>query len=49
MNKIITPLKLEGVEESIYAGFWIRLVSLILEVVILIPYILLKLYVDGLG
>jgi len=49
MNKIITPLKLEGVEESIYAGFWIRLVSLILEVIIFIPFILLKMYLDGLG
>lgn len=49
MNKIKTPIKLEGIEESIYAGFWIRLGSLILEVLILIPYILLKMYVDGLG
>src|SRR6185295_6218588 len=43
-----TPLTIEGVNESIYAGFWIRLGSLLLDFVIVIPFVFLILFLNGL-
>src|SRR5258706_3556529 len=44
-----TPLKIEGVSDSIYAGFWIRLGSLLLDFIIMIPVIFLTLFLNGLS
>ena len=50
MNKInIIPEKFEGLEDSIYAGFWARLGSILLDLVIMLPVILLINYLNGLG
>lgn len=44
-----TPLTIDGINESIYAGFWTRLASLLLDVLITLPYIFLVLYIHGLS
>lgn len=44
-----TPLTINGINESIYAGFWIRLGSLLLDFLILLPYIILVLFLNGLS
>lgn len=49
MTKKTTPLVIEGVNESIYAGFWIRLGSLLLDFLIMLPVISLTLYLNGLS
>ena len=47
-NKQI-PLTLEGVSENIYAGFWIRFASLLLDFLFVIPVTVLILYLNSLG
>ncbi|WP_417603409.1 RDD family protein [Owenweeksia hongkongensis] len=42
-----TPLTLPGVSENIYAGFWLRLGSLLLDALILAPVIILILYLNS--
>ncbi len=44
-----TPLTIYGVNESIYAGFWTRLGSLLLDFLIILPYVFLVLYINGLS
>jgi uncharacterized RDD family membrane protein YckC len=49
MGNKITPLKLERVSESIYAGFWIRLGAMFLDGLFLFPLTLLVGYLNGRG
>lgn len=49
MNDKQTPLKVEGISEDLYAGFWIRLGSLLLDFIFIIPVAFLVLYLNGLG
>ena len=49
MNNKQAPLSIEGINENIYAGFWIRLGSLLLDGLITTPVIFLTLYLDGLS
>ena len=49
MEKVQTPLRLDGVIENIYAGFWIRLGSLFLDFLFVIPVTILTLYLNSLG
>lgn len=49
MNDKQTPLKVEGISEDLYAGFWIRLGSLLLDFIFIIPVVFLVLYLNGLG
>lgn len=49
MNNKQTPLQLEGVSEEIYAGFWLRLGSLLLDFIFVIPVTGLILYLNSLG
>lgn len=44
-----TPLKIDGLHESLYAGFWIRLGSLLLDLLIISPVIFISLYINGLS
>lgn len=44
-----TPLEIDGINESIYAGFWPRFASLLLDFIFVIPIIILTLYLNGLG
>ncbi|MBX2967181.1 MAG: RDD family protein [Cyclobacteriaceae bacterium] len=44
-----TPLTIDGINESIYAGFWTRLGSLLLDFLIVLPYVFLVLYLNGLS
>jgi len=48
MNKTQTPLEIEGINGNIYAGFWIRLGSLLLDILIMAPIIFITLYLNGL-
>lgn len=45
MNKL--PTSFPGFSDSIYAGFWLRLGSLLLDAVIYSPFILLIEYING--
>jgi uncharacterized RDD family membrane protein YckC len=49
MYNKITPLEIDGIAESIYAGFWTRLGSILLDFLILLPIITVILYLNGLG
>lgn len=49
MTKKIIPLTIDGINESIYAGFWLRLGSLLLDLLILLPMIFLTLYINSLS
>lgn len=44
-----TPLTIDGINESIYAGFWIRFGSLLLDILIISPVIFIELYLNGLS
>lgn len=44
-----TPLQIEGISESIYAGFWTRLGALLLDFIFILPVVFLVLYLNGLG
>ncbi len=44
-----TPLSIDGINETIYAGFWTRLGSLLLDFLIMLPYVFLVLYLNGLS
>lgn len=43
------PLLIEGINDSLYAGFWARLGSLLLDSIFLLPVIFLIHYLNGLG
>ncbi|MCK9412587.1 MAG: RDD family protein [Prolixibacteraceae bacterium] len=49
MNNKQTPLRLSGVSENIYAGFWIRLGSLFLDTIFILPVVFLTLYLNSRG
>jgi uncharacterized RDD family membrane protein YckC len=44
-----TPLTITGINESLYAGFWIRFGSLLLDGLITLPLIFLILFLNGLS
>ena len=44
-----TPIKINGISESIYAGFWIRVWAQILDTLFVLPVLFLTLYINGLG
>lgn len=44
-----TPLRVRGINNSIYAGFGVRLGSILLDFVLLIPIALLTVYLNGLN
>jgi len=44
-----TPLQIEGISESLYAGFWTRLGSLLLDFIFILPVVFLIQYLNGLG
>jgi len=46
MNKKETPIKLEGINDNIYAGFLPRFASLILDGIIMVPFIFFVLYLQ---
>ena len=49
MKENQTPLEINGINESIYAGFWARFASFILDALIMLPLIFFILYLNGLG
>ena len=44
-----TPLQIDGIKDNLYAGFWVRFGSLLLDAIIMIPLIIFTLYLNGLG
>ncbi len=49
MNENQIPLEIDGISGNLYAGFWSRLASLLLDSIIMMPVIFLTLYLNGLG
>jgi uncharacterized RDD family membrane protein YckC len=49
MKNEILPVRFEEINDNIYAGFWSRLGSQLLDFLILIPYILILNYLNGLS
>lgn len=47
-NYMQTPLKINGINENIYAGFWLRLGAQILDTIFVLPVLFLILYLNGL-
>lgn len=45
---MITPLHINGINENIYAGFWLRIWAQILDSIFVIPVLFLILYLNGL-
>jgi len=43
-----TPLKIDGITDSLYAGFWVRLGSIFLDFLIIIPFTTIILYLNNL-
>jgi uncharacterized RDD family membrane protein YckC len=43
------PITIDGIYESIYAGFWTRFSSLLLDLLIMLPYALLVIYLNELS
>jgi uncharacterized RDD family membrane protein YckC len=48
MNNNRVPLKINGINENIYAGFWLRVWAQILDAVFVLPVLFLLLYLNGL-
>ena len=44
-----TPLKIDKIRESLYAGFWVRLGSLLLDFIIIIPFTGIIVYINNQG
>jgi uncharacterized RDD family membrane protein YckC len=44
-----TPLQIQGISESLYAGFWTRLGSLFLDFIFILPVVSLVQYLNGLS
>lgn len=44
-----TPLEIEGITENLYAGFWARLGSLLLDGLFMAPILFLILFLNGFG
>lgn len=48
MTQKMIPLKLDGISENIYGGFWLRLGSTIIDILIFIPLFLIMHYLHSL-
>jgi uncharacterized RDD family membrane protein YckC len=44
-----TPLEIDGIADNLYAGFWLRFGSFLLDALFMYPVIFLTLYLNGLG
>ncbi|MEL6867385.1 MAG: RDD family protein [Bacteroidota bacterium] len=49
MEKVQIPIRLEGVRESVYAGFWVRFAANILDAIFLSPITFLFIYLASQG
>lgn len=49
MNDTQIPITIPGIDNNIYAGFWVRLGSVLLDAIIMLPLIFIILYVNGLS
>ena len=49
MKNELLPTRFPGINEDVYAGFWIRIAAKILDFIVLLPVIGLLLYIDGLS
>ena len=47
-NKII-PIEIDGINDNVYSGFWLRLGANLLDILILLPYTCLIIYLDSLN
>lgn len=49
MKNELLPTRFEGIEENVYAGFWVRVAARLLDFVILLPIAGLVLYVNNIS
>jgi uncharacterized RDD family membrane protein YckC len=49
MNDKQIPLQIDGISENLYAGFWTRLGSLLLDSIFTLPVVFLILYLNSVG
>ncbi|NVO02315.1 MAG: RDD family protein [Bacteroidetes bacterium] len=49
MKKVQIPIKLHGIDEDIYAGFWIRFASLLLDFAIVSPFVTIIILLNALS
>lgn len=49
MNNTLTPLHIEGLHDGLYGGFWLRLASILLDALLIIPVAFLVLYINSSG
>jgi uncharacterized RDD family membrane protein YckC len=49
MKNELLPTRFQGINEDVYAGFWVRVAAKLLDFVILLPVIGLVLYIDSLS
>ncbi len=42
-----TPLQIDGIHETIYAGFWLRFGALLLDLIVMSPLIILDILING--
>jgi uncharacterized RDD family membrane protein YckC len=49
MEKELLPAKFSGINDEVYAGFWIRLAARLVDLIIMLPFIALVGYVGGLS
>ena len=49
MKNELLPTRFQGINEDVYAGFWVRVAAKLLDFFILLPVIGLVFYIDGLS
>ena len=49
MNKKIIPIKIDEIDDKIYSGFWSRLGANLLDLLIVMPYIFLLIFINSLS
>lgn len=48
-KELLLPTRFQGINEQVYAGFWIRLAAILLDIIIMLPVTGLVLYLGGLS
>lgn len=49
MKNELLPTRFQGIEENVYAGFWIRLAAKVIDLIILLPVVGLVFYINSIS
>jgi uncharacterized RDD family membrane protein YckC len=49
MKNELLPTRFQGIEESVYAGFWVRLAAKVIDFIILLPVVGLVFYINSIS